>query len=61
MKKRKVFEVNKRQPGKKIMEKNLNDFNFNWDSTTEMAKDREHWKKCCKNMLLLNKNFPDTI
>ena len=41
--------------------KSLNDHNLNWNSATEMAKDREEWKNCCKKMSFLSKNLPDRI
>ena len=45
---------------KKMMEKNLNNYNLNWDSATEMAKDREHWKNCCRKMSFPSKSLSDT-
>ena len=39
-----------RSTKKKTMEKNLNDYNLNWDFAIEMAIDREHWNNCCKKM-----------
>ena len=37
------------------MEKNLNDYNLNWNLGKEMAKDREHWKNYHKKMFFLRK------
>ena len=48
-----------RSTWKKMMEKNLNDYNLNWESATETAKDGEDWKNCCKKIYFLSKNLPD--
>ena len=58
MKKRKDLEDNlKKNDGKK----SLNNCNLNWESATGMAKDREHWKNCCKKMPSLSKNLPGSV
>ena len=41
--------------------KNLNGNNLNWDSATEMAKDKKRWKNCCKKMSFVSKNLTDTV
>lgn len=41
--------------------KNLNGNNLNWDSAKEMAKDKKHWKNCCKKMSFVSKNLTDTV